>query len=124
MVKELLKEMVTKDASDMHLKVESVPILRISKELISQDSYPKITSKAMSEIISEIANEEQRVLYLAILGERRSAKATPVWLADAAGRIVRHKVRLGLTDSSCAEIVGDHLRAGDRIVVAGRRISH
>ena len=80
-------------------------------------------NKALNRHILEIASEKQRMLYLAILGERRTAKATPIWLADAAGRIVRHKVRLGLTDSSFAEIIGDHLRAGDRIVVASRQVS-
>ncbi len=79
--------------------------------------------KAFNDLILEISDEKQRMLYLAILGERRTSKATALWLSDVEGRIVQRNVRLGLTDAGFAEIIGDELRAGDRIVIASRRTS-
>jgi twitching motility protein PilT len=51
--------MIKKEASDMHLKVGSVPIFRISKTLVPQDDYEKLTGGEMSKIIAEIADDSQ-----------------------------------------------------------------
>ena len=59
-ISDLLKTMVDKDASDVHLKVGSAPIYRISKRLILQDKYGKFTKEDMENMIREITNESQR----------------------------------------------------------------
>jgi len=59
-IRNLLRSMADKDASDIHLKVGTVPIFRISKELVPQEDYEKLTRTEMTKIISDIANEDQR----------------------------------------------------------------
>jgi Tfp pilus assembly pilus retraction ATPase PilT len=36
----LLKSMVKKEASDLHIRVFTSPVLRIDGDLITQDEYP------------------------------------------------------------------------------------
>ena len=57
---DLLKVMVEKNASDLHLKVGSVPIYRVNKTLIPDERYKKFTKDDMENIISEITTEPQR----------------------------------------------------------------
>jgi len=58
-ITELLKLIVEKGASDLHLKVPSVPVLRIDGELIPQTDYPKITPEWIKETMSTIVTKEQ-----------------------------------------------------------------
>ncbi len=58
-MRDLLKSMVKKEASDIHLKVGAFPIFRINKTLIPQEIYGKLTSGKIAEIIDKIANERQ-----------------------------------------------------------------
>jgi len=57
-IRELLRQMVSRNASDLHMKVNSYPIFRINKELIPQKQLEKITSETMSRIIEEITPED------------------------------------------------------------------
>lgn len=57
---DLLKVMVEKNASDMHLKVGSAPIYRISKTLVAEERFGKFAKNDMEEMISAIATESQR----------------------------------------------------------------
>lgn len=59
-IKNLLKMMVEKNASDLHLKVGSAPILRINKVLVTQNEYEVLTGEGMAKIIAEITTEEQK----------------------------------------------------------------
>ncbi|MFH0839453.1 MAG: PilT/PilU family type 4a pilus ATPase [Candidatus Omnitrophota bacterium] len=59
-ISDLLKAMIEKDASDIHLKVGSGPIYRINKRLIPEDRCGKFTKKDMENIISQITTETQR----------------------------------------------------------------
>lgn len=69
--------------------------------------------------IAEILNPEQRTRYEAIVAEQ-SGRATTrgrVWMLDAAGAPKAVSVRLGISDGSHTEVVGDELKAGDRVIV-------
>jgi len=56
---DLLRMMMAKGASDLHLKAGGVPVLRINGELVPQDEMPKIASEDMKQAIEEIATDEQ-----------------------------------------------------------------
>ncbi len=55
----LLRRMVERKASDLHLKADSAPVLRIDGELEPQD-LPPLSAAAMSAILEEITDDEQR----------------------------------------------------------------
>jgi twitching motility protein PilT len=59
-VRSLLKAMVDKEASDMHLKVGSMPIFRINKALVPQNDYKELTPEDLIKIMTAITNESQR----------------------------------------------------------------
>lgn len=63
-VSELLKLMVDKKASDMHLRVPSPPVLRIDGILIPQDDLPPLDSKDVEMAFERIANPSQRSVFL------------------------------------------------------------
>lgn len=56
----LLKAVIEKNASDLHLKVGGVPIYRINKKLVPEEHCKKFTKDDMEKIISEITSEPQR----------------------------------------------------------------
>ena len=62
-IRDLLKSVVEKDASDIHLKVGAKPIFRINKVLVPQESGEKLTSDIMAKFIAEIANEKQKRIF-------------------------------------------------------------
>ncbi len=57
---QLLKLVITKGASDLHLRVNSAPVLRIDGKLIPQSDFPLLTSDAVKELFEQITTEEQR----------------------------------------------------------------
>jgi twitching motility protein PilT len=63
-INELLKLMVDKGASDLHLKIPSRPVLRIDGALIPQDDLPPITVKAIEDIFERITVPEHRAVFL------------------------------------------------------------
>jgi twitching motility protein PilT len=63
-VNELLKLMVDKKASDMHLRVPSPPVLRIDGVLISQEDLPPMDSKDIEMAFERIATPTQRSIFL------------------------------------------------------------
>jgi twitching motility protein PilT len=63
-INELLKLMVDKGASDLHLKIPSHPVLRIDGALIPQDDLPPITVKAIEDIFERITVPEHRAVFL------------------------------------------------------------
>lgn len=60
----LLKLMVDKGASDLHLKVPSPPVLRIDGSLVIQEDMPRLIASDIESIFREITTEEQRVAFL------------------------------------------------------------
>jgi twitching motility protein PilT len=62
-IEQLLKLMVSKRASDLHLKVPSPPVLRIDGELKIQEDLPPLSGQDISEIFSEITTPHQKELF-------------------------------------------------------------
>ena len=58
----LLKAMVDKNASDIHLRVGIAPTLRVNGDLFRAQMAP-ITVADMTEMINAIMNEEQRAAF-------------------------------------------------------------
>jgi twitching motility protein PilT len=56
----LLKSMVDRRASDLHLRVPSPPVLRIDGELEIMDDIPPVNSKDVELVFEHIATPEQR----------------------------------------------------------------
>jgi len=59
-INELLKSMVNKGASDLHLTVTSPPVLRIDGELIPQKDLPPMTVEDIELVLEQIATQDQR----------------------------------------------------------------
>jgi twitching motility protein PilT len=57
---ELLKEVVARNASDLHLSVGAHPILRIRGRLMSLNEYPVLGGTSTREIIYSILSNDQR----------------------------------------------------------------
>jgi twitching motility protein PilT len=57
---ELLKEVVARNASDLHLSVGAHPILRIRGRLMSLNEYPVLSGTATREIVYSILSNDQR----------------------------------------------------------------
>jgi twitching motility protein PilT len=59
-IEELLRLMVEKGASDLHLRVPSPPVFRIDGVLLPQEDMEKVTPQFMREALEEITTETQR----------------------------------------------------------------
>ncbi|MCX5995311.1 MAG: type IV pili twitching motility protein PilT, partial [Chloroflexi bacterium] len=59
-VEELLRMVVEKGASDLHLRVPSPPVLRIDGILRPQEELPPVTPQFMKEALEFITTERQR----------------------------------------------------------------
>jgi twitching motility protein PilT len=59
----LLRLMVNKGASDLHLKVPSQPVFRIEGELFAQEGFPAVIPHAVQSIFEQITTEEQRNIF-------------------------------------------------------------
>jgi len=59
-IKDLFKLAVTKKASDVHLNVGLLPILRIDGELVPLKKFPEIVSKELEQMIFSILTQEQK----------------------------------------------------------------
>jgi twitching motility protein PilT len=62
-VNELLKLMVSKGASDLHLTVPSRPVLRIEGVLMTQEDMPLFSAVDIESVLEQIATEEQRRIF-------------------------------------------------------------
>lgn len=60
---ELLKRVVEKQASDLHLVVRQSPILRIHGDLVVQDDLPPVSDEDTREIITSITTNEQMEIF-------------------------------------------------------------
>jgi twitching motility protein PilT len=59
-IEELLHLVVERDASDLHLRVPSPPVLRIDGALIPQDDLPRVTPQYVQECLDHLTTETQR----------------------------------------------------------------
>ena len=59
-IEELLRLMVEKEASDLHLRVPSQPVLRIDGALIPQEDLPRVTPQYVQECLDQLTTETQR----------------------------------------------------------------
>lgn len=62
-IEDLLRLMVEKEASDLHLKVSSPPVLRIYGMLVPQTDLPEVTRQAVDKVFEEITEEKQREIF-------------------------------------------------------------
>jgi twitching motility protein PilT len=62
-VDELLKLMVDKGASDLHLMVSSPPVLRINGKLMLLEDLAALSSKDMESAFEQVSNQEQRTAF-------------------------------------------------------------
>jgi twitching motility protein PilT len=62
-INDLLKMAISRDASDLHLKVSSHPVLRINGELKIQEDSAIITPEDMDVIFHEVTTELQREVF-------------------------------------------------------------
>jgi len=60
---ELLKLMVNKGASDLHLTVPSPPVLRIDGKLTPQEDLPPLTVQDIELALEQVSTEEQRAVF-------------------------------------------------------------
>jgi twitching motility protein PilT len=62
-IDELLKLMVDKKASDLHLKVASFPVLRIDGVLVRQEHLQKVELNDIESIFQQVTTDEQKVTF-------------------------------------------------------------
>jgi twitching motility protein PilT len=63
-VDEMLKLMLDKGASDLHLKVASLPVFRIDGALVRQEHLQQITPKDIESVFQQVTTPEQRVTFI------------------------------------------------------------
>ncbi|MCK4862946.1 MAG: type IV pilus twitching motility protein PilT [Dehalococcoidales bacterium] len=59
-INDLLRMTTARGASDLHLKVGGLPVLRINGELIAQEDMGLITGEIMQTLLNEVTTDEQR----------------------------------------------------------------
>jgi twitching motility protein PilT len=62
-INELLKLMVEKGASDLHLMVGSKPVMRINGDLIPQDDFPVLMPINTASVLEQMADKEQQMAF-------------------------------------------------------------
>jgi len=82
---------VAKGASDLHLKINALPALRIQGELFLQENLAVITEEAMEQWFTEITTEKQRGLFL------QELESDFAYRANNAGRF---RINVSLQDGS------------------------
>ena len=79
-INELLRMTTARGASDLHLKVGSVPVLRINGEIVAQEDMSVITGETMKSFLNEVTTEEQRKAF------SEELEADFAYQADGIGR--------------------------------------
>ena len=62
-IEQLLRLMVSKGASDLHLKVPSPPVLRINGELKLQEDFTPLSGQQIDEIFASITTPHQKSVF-------------------------------------------------------------
>jgi twitching motility protein PilT len=63
-INDLLRRVVSTNASDLHLRVPSSPVLRIDGDLKIQEDLPPISAKDAEGVLEQIASSEQKSMFL------------------------------------------------------------
>jgi len=63
-INDLLRRVVATNASDLHLRVPSPPVLRIDGDLKIQEDLPAISAKDAEGVLEQIATPEQKSAFL------------------------------------------------------------
>lgn len=63
-INDLLQRVVATNASDLHLRVPSPPVLRIDGDLKIQEDLPAISAKDAEGVLEQIATPEQKSVFL------------------------------------------------------------
>ncbi|MCK4274087.1 MAG: type IV pilus twitching motility protein PilT [Dehalococcoidales bacterium] len=79
-IDDLLRMATARGASDLHLKVGGLPVLRINGDLISQEDMTVITGETMEALLTEVTTDEQRKAFAGEL------EADFAYQADGIGR--------------------------------------
>jgi len=100
-INELLRITVTKGASDLHLKVRGVPVLRINGELVPQKEMAEVTPEDMKQFFEKVASDEQRSSFA------RELELDFAYQADSIGRFrVNAYLQGGTISLACRPIQG------------------
>ena len=62
-INEILKQVIQKGASDLHLRFPSKPVFRIHGELVIQEEFPPVTNEELEEILTQITTREQAAAF-------------------------------------------------------------
>jgi twitching motility protein PilT len=62
-INNLFELMVKKEASDLHIRVLTPPVLRIDGELVIQDEYPPFSVEDVTAAFEQITTQEQREIF-------------------------------------------------------------
>jgi twitching motility protein PilT len=62
-INEMLKLMVDKGASDLHLMVGSKPVMRVDGDLIPQDDFPMLAAVDTVFVFEQLASKEQQIAF-------------------------------------------------------------
>ncbi len=60
MINDLLKKLIEKEGSDLHLKVGNKPIIRVSGELVRIEEEPVLSPQSMIEFVKEMVTNKKR----------------------------------------------------------------
>lgn len=64
-INSLLQEVIKREASDLHLAVESMPMLRVDGELKGVEGTSPLTQEQVRELVFQLLNEDQKDIFLA-----------------------------------------------------------
>ena len=124
-----LRERLTKDLgldAGQQAKLEAIQNETRNKITGISADNPADRKKEMGRLraqsraqIAEILNPEQRTRYEAIVAEQSGRASTRgrVWVLDAAGAPQSVSVRLGITDGTHTELIGDDLKADSSVII-------
>jgi twitching motility protein PilT len=59
-IDELLKRLVEREGSDLHLRVPSPPVIRVDGELRVQSDLPELTAEFVQDMVNQITSPEQQ----------------------------------------------------------------
>jgi twitching motility protein PilT len=62
-IEQLLKRVLDRGASDLHIRVPSKPVLRIHGQLVTQDDLPPVTDEAARELLYAIITTRQAEVF-------------------------------------------------------------
>lgn len=81
---------------------------------------PSAMRTRISSTIESVLTPEQLERYREMQAELDPSQRATVWVLNAAGQLEPRRIAVGVSDSSSAEILGDALKEGDRVVIRVR----